>query len=409
MSTVKATRRSTKEHNLRLVLKTFYENEEISRADVARATGLAKATVTELVNDLLEKKLLSESRYGESVVGKPPLLLKIAPNGRHLICVDLANQEFKGAVVNLRGECLHTIRLPREGRVGHEAVELVYQLIDSLLEKTSQPMLGIGIGTPGLIDTIHGFVQFAVNMDWRDVPLGDYLKSRYQLPVHIANDSHLAALAESQFGMYPPNKSLVVIKLGRGIGAGIVLNGQLYQGDGFGAGEIGHIRVVENGLLCRCGNTGCLETVATSRTLIQRAQMLAPTWSSSSLHTLPLESITLDAILEAYLVGDLLALEIMDTSAHALGKAIGNLIGILNIQQIIISGYGIKFGENWLAAIRASAHQNALAALSTKASIQFSELGEDEVIQGASALLLTRELGIAPLPNFIVQMNGNSL
>ncbi len=121
MSPAKATRHSTKEHNLRLVLKTFYENEEISRAEVARTTGLSKATVTDLVGELMEKNLISESRYAEAMVGKPPLLLKITPNGRHLICVDLANQEFRGAVLNLRGEFLHTLYLPREGRVGQEA------------------------------------------------------------------------------------------------------------------------------------------------------------------------------------------------------------------------------------------------------------------------------------------------
>lgn len=406
MSPFKATRHSTKEHNLRLILKTFYGTEEISRADVARATGLSKATVTDLVSELMEKKLISESRYAEALVGKPPLLLKITPNGRHLICVDLANQEFRGAVVNLRGEFLYTLNLPREGRVGQEAIELVYQLVSALIEKTSAPILGIGIGTPGLIDTTHGFVQYAVNMEWRDVPLGEYLFTRYQLPVHIANDSHLAALAESQFGQAQPDQNLVVIKLGRGIGAGIVLNGQLYQGDSFGAGEIGHIRVVENGLPCRCGNTGCLETVATSRAIVQRALALAGDWNLSTLHDIPSDQMTIGLIFQAYKDGDLLAREIVDASAGALGKTIANLIGILNIQHVIISGYMTNFGETWLCKIRESAQQSALAALSTKTEIKYSALGEDEVIQGASALLLTRELGITPQPNFIVQQKG---
>ncbi len=406
MSPFKATRHSTKEHNLRLILKTFYGTEEISRADVARATGLSKATVTDLVSELMEKKLISESRYAEALVGKPPLLLKITPNGRHLICVDLANQEFRGAVVNLRGEFLHTLNLPREGRVGQEAIELVYQLVSALIEKTSAPILGIGIGTPGLIDTTHGFVQYAVNMEWRDVPLGEYLFTRYHLPVHIANDSHLAALAESQFGQVQPDQNLVVIKLGRGIGAGIVLNGQLYQGDGFGAGEIGHIRVVENGLPCRCGNTGCLETVATSRAIVQRALAMAGDWTSSTLHGISSDQMTIGLIFQAYKDGDLLTREIVDASAGALGKTIANLIGILNIQHVIISGYMTNFGETWLCKIRESAQQSALAALSTKTEIKYSALGEDEVIQGASALLLTRELGITPQPNFIVQQKG---
>jgi N-acetylglucosamine repressor len=409
MSSVKATRRSTKEHNLRLILKTFYENEEISRADAARATGLAKATVSELVNELIQQGLISESRYAEALVGKPPLLLEIARNGRHLICADLANQEFQGAIVNLRGDILHTIHIPRKGRVGQAAIELVYQLVDALLEKTTCKLLGIGIGTPGLIDSTNGFVQYAVNMEWRDIPLGELLKTRYGLPVHIANDSQIAALAESQFGQCQPNSNHVTIKLGRGIGAGIVLNGQLYQGDGYGAGEIGHIRVVENGLPCQCGNTGCLETVASSRAVVERAQTLARARPHSILHTLPPDDINLARVRQAYEEKDALAIEIVHEAGCALGTAIANLIGILNIQSIILSGDMTVFGDPWLTAIRQNVNQSALTTLAAKTEIKFSCLTENEVIQGASALLLTRELGIAPEPNLAAHVNGSKL
>jgi glucokinase-like ROK family protein len=355
----------------------------------------------------MEQGLISESRYGEALVGKPPLLLEIARNGRHLICADLANQEFQGAVVNLRGDILHAIHLPREGRVGQDAIELVYQLVDALIEKATCQLLGIGIGTPGLIDSTNGFVQYAVNMEWRDVPLGELLKTRYGIPVHIANDSQIAALAESHFGQCQPNSNHVTIKIGRGIGAGIVLNGQLYQGDGYGAGEIGHIRVVENGLPCRCGNTGCLETVASTQAVVERAQALAPTRPLSTLHTLAPDDINIAHLSQACDDKDALAIEIVHEAGHALGTAIANLIGILNIQTIILSGDMNVFGEPWLTAIRQSVNQSALTALAAKTEIKFSCLTENEVIQGASALLLTRELGISPEPNLAAHANGS--
>ncbi len=403
---MKATRQFTKEYNQRLVLKTFYENEEISRAEVARTTGLTKATVSELVNELIEAGLVSESRYAEASVGKPALLLQVERNGRHLICVDLANQEFRGAVVNLRGEFLHTITLPRDGKVGQSAIELVYTLVDALLEKADQPILGIGIGTPGLIDSTHGFVLYAVNMEWRNVPLGELLNTRYRLPIHIANDSQIAALAEAQFGGCLPDASLVAIKLGRGIGAGIVLNGQLFQGDGFGAGEIGHIRVAENGLLCRCGNIGCLETVATSRAMLNRARELAPTTLESVLCTLTPVEIDLARVQQAYAAGDALAVDLAHTAAHALGTVIGHLIGILNVQTIHISGDMVGFGERWLDVVRQSACQSTLTALFAPTKIAFSCLNQNEVMQGASALLLARELGLSPSPNLINDLGG---
>lgn len=403
---MKATRQFTKEYNQRLVLKTFYENEEISRADVARITGLTKATVSELVNDLVEDGLVSESRYAEASVGKPALLLQVERNGRHLICVDLANQEFRGAVVNMRGELLHTVTLSRDGKVGQPAIDLVYALVDALIEKADHPILGIGIGTPGLIDTTHGFVQYAVNMEWRNVPLGEMLNARYHLPVHIANDSQIAALAEAQFGACGPDTSLVAIKLGRGIGAGIVLNGQLYQGDGFGAGEIGHIRVADNGLPCRCGNVGCLETIATSRAVINQAKELAPIRPESALNRLSPAEIDLCQVQQAYAAGDELAVEIADAAALALGIVIGHLIGILNVQTILISGEMAGFGERWLDVIRQSACQSTLTALATPTKIAFSCLNQNEVIQGASALLLARELGISPTPHLSGQLDG---
>ena len=398
MSSRKATRHSTKEHNSRLVLKTFFDNKEISRADVARATGLTKATVSDLVYELIQQGLVAESRYAETAVGKPPLLLEVERDGRHLICIDLANQEFRGAVVNLRGEFIHTLNLPREGRVGEQAIEVVYHLIDALLEKTQRPLLGIGIGTPGLIDTTTGVVHNAVNMEWQDVPLGEFLAARYELPTHIANDSQIAALAESLFGDCQPNANLVAIKMGRGIGAGIVLNGQLYQGDGFGAGEIGHIRVAKNNLLCRCGNTGCLETVASSRAVVQRAQTLAPTRPESVLHPLSPEELTFDCLREAFLAGDALAVEIIREAGSAMGIAVANLIGILNIQQIVFSGDMTELGQPWLDLIWHEIKQSTLLSLASNTKISLSCLNKDEVIQGASALLLTRELGIVPTP-----------
>ena len=405
----KATRQSTKEHNLRLVLNTIFEREEISRADVARATGLSKATVSDQVNDLMEKGLVSETRSAEIAIGKPPLLLEIVRDARHLICADLANQEFRGAIVNLRGEFLHTINLPRDGRVGKQAIQLLYQLLDELLKKTDRPLLGIGIGTPGLIDSDTGIIQNAVNMGWQHVPLGEMLAKRYKIPVHLANDSQIAALAEYIFSDCQPQTNLVAIKLGRGIGAGIVLNGQLYQGDGFGAGEIGHIRVCEDGILCRCGNTGCLETVATSRAVVQRAQALASTWTDSVLYALTPEEIDFQTILQAFHEGDPLTIGIIQEAGRAFGLAVANLIGILNIQHITLSGDMTGLGQPWLEITQQYAVHSTLTALAKNTKISLSCLNENEVIQGASALLLTRELGISPKPFFAFKPSGTSL
>ena len=134
-------------------------------------------------------------------------------------------------------------------------------------------LLGIGVGTPGIVDAATGTIRWAVNLDWQDLPLGDILRERYGVPVEVANDSRAAALRDRAVRprrQAPLRPNLIAIKVGRGIGAGIVLGGELFHGDGFGAGEIGHTVVVDDGAACRCGRFGCLETVASSRAMLAR-------------------------------------------------------------------------------------------------------------------------------------------
>ena len=243
----KATRSHTKTHNQRLILRTIYDHHQISRADIARRTGLTRTTVSNAVNILMRDGLVAENGQGSSAGGKPPILLKIVDNSRQLLGLDLANSEFQGGIFDLRGNLLHRATVPANERTGEDALGLVYNLIDQLLPLASSPLLGIGVGTPGLIDMRQGTIRTAVNLGWHNLPLRELLETRYNLPAHIANDSQTAALAEYTFGGSQAIPNLIVIKVGRGTSAGIILNGQLYHGTNVGASEIGHVRVVEGG------------------------------------------------------------------------------------------------------------------------------------------------------------------
>ena len=234
----KANSQQAKVHNRLLILRTIYKNSRISRADIARATSLNRATVSDAVTELMKDGFVAEVGIGPSAAGKPPILLSMVDDARYLVGVDLAETEFRGAVIDLRGKIVHRLNFPINGRDGDEALASVYGLLDTLIPLADGPVLGIGIGTPGLINTQQRVVRNAVNLDWHDLPLGRLLDERYEMPVHIANDSQAAALAEFTFGDSRNIPNLIVIKLGRGTGAGIVLNSQLYHGDGFGAGEL---------------------------------------------------------------------------------------------------------------------------------------------------------------------------
>jgi N-acetylglucosamine repressor len=379
----KATHQQTRVHNERLVVRTLYDLGPISRAEVARLTGLTRTTVSDVVTTLLDDGVVREIGRGPSSGGKAPILLEVDGDARLVVGLDLGEEHFAGSLVNLRGEIRRTVELPVEGRDGDAALDLVFQLLERLLSGSTAPLLGIGIGTPGLVDSRAGTIRRAVNLDWRDLPLGAIVGERYGVPVNVANDSQAAALAEYTYAGGDRVPNLIAIRVGRGVGAGLILRGALFQGDGSGAGEIGHVVVDDGGATCRCGRTGCLETVAGMRAIEARAALATgrPT--------------TLAAVRTAVEAGEPWAVTIADDAGAALGRAIAGLIGALDVQRIVLLGPVTELGRPWLDAVRREASGRALALLADDVRIAIAEPTTNVVIRGASALLVARELGLS--------------
>lgn len=392
----KATRKHTKAHNRKLILNIIYAQSDVSRADVARVTGLTRTTVSDVVAELIENGLIDEIGQGQSTGGKPPTLLAINEKARNIIGLDLASGEFRGAIIDLRGEIKHRVLLPIEDCSGEEAISLVYELIDKLLESADSPVLGIGIGSPGLMDAEQGIVRTSVNLEWKDLPLAQILQDRYQLPVYIANDSQVCALAENSFGENGNAKNLVLIKLGRGVGAGIVLNQLPYYGHGFGAGEIGHVKVDEDGELCGCGNYGCLETKISSRAIRKRAMWIARQYPESYLNEISAnsEDITIEDIVEAFRLGDPYVAEIIQDVSIELAKALSFIVSVLNVERVVIAGSVSAFNQGLVEPIVDYLHASVLPAILQDTEVVTSSLGIDIVMQGAAAMVLQNELGI---------------
>ena len=166
----KATQQHTKRHNRDLVLGTVFGNATVSRAEIARITGLTRTTVSQIVAGLMDEGLVQEVGVGSSRGGKSPILLSVVADSRHLIGLDLAQDRFSGALVNLRGEIRQTLDLPVPSGDGDAALGAVYQLLDGLIAAATRPLVGIGVGTPGLVDARHGVVVNAVNLNWRNLP-----------------------------------------------------------------------------------------------------------------------------------------------------------------------------------------------------------------------------------------------
>ena len=368
----KATHQQTKKHNRNLVLRTIFAEESISRAEVARVTHLTRTTVSELVNGLLKEGLVVEAGVGESMGGKSPILLSVVPDSRFLIGLNLAQDKFTGAIVNLRGEIKEMVEIPVQDSNGHKALEFVYQIIDQLIKKRIRPIVAIGVGTPGLVNTRDGVVVNAVNLDWQNLPLGQLLEKKYKLPISVLNDSQATAIGEFVYGgKHARDENLIVVNVKHGIGSGILVNGRLFQGDGGGAGEIGHVVVREEGELCRCGKRGCLETISSVRAVLE--QMKAG---------------SLDEAVSAFDSGNARAVQAIRTAAHYLGISLANLIGILNIQKIVLTGDMTRFGAAWMDEVNVSMRNAALERIAENTKLELGTLDYRACILGASAYLL---------------------
>jgi predicted NBD/HSP70 family sugar kinase len=396
----KATHQQTRAINQGLVLRTIYDLGPISRADIARVTELTRTSVSELVGDAIDEGLVEEVGRGPSTGGKAPILVRVVDDARVIIGLDLGEQAFAGAIVDLRGGIRKRIEVPVEGRDGAAALGAVERLVDELVEAAPRGrLLGIGVGTPGLVDTAGGEIRWAVNLDWQDLPLARILTERTGLPAFVANDSRAAAMGEYLFDVNRRAPNLVAIKIGHGIGAGIVLGGELFEGDGFGAGEIGHTSVVDDGVECRCGRFGCLETVASSRAIVAQAVEAAaedPEGELARSLAATGDDPTIDDVAAAVRAGDERARRIAAAAGRWLGRAVASLIGTLDIRHVVLLGSVTHLGEPWLDAVRDEAARRALTLLSRETVIEVGGAAEDTVLLGASALLMSRELGLVP-------------
>jgi N-acetylglucosamine repressor len=377
----KATHAQTRAHNASLVLRAVYDLGPISRAEISRLSGLTRTSVGDLVAELEQAGLAQDVGRGPSTGGKAPTLVALVDDARHLVTLDLGERTFSAALVNLRGAIRLRATRDLAGGDVNTAVRLVTDLIDEILGGDHQPILGISVGTPGIVDA-DGTIRWALNLSLGDLRLGDILRARYDLPTIVANDSWAAAIATYLFRRDGRPSNLVAINVGRGIGAGLVLNGELFEGDRRGAGEIGHIVVEADGLDCHCGRRGCLETVASAPAILRAA-------ADAGVGATNL------AVLGAFARrGDPAALTIVRRAGQALGNAIAHVVGTLDVREIVVHGSVTALGEPWLTAVRDEAIRVSLGPLTRETRLIDGGLGEDLTLLGAAAMLLTRELGL---------------
>jgi predicted NBD/HSP70 family sugar kinase len=351
-------------HNRALVLRTVFRQGPLSRADLARVTHLTRVTTSDLAAELLAEGLVEElgTRIDQGV-GKPATLLGVVPDARLTITLDLSDDErFRAALVDLAGKVLDRRTAERDGRTGAAAVEMALALAADLAAAADRPLLGVGVGSPGVVDPA-GTVLEAPNLGWHDLDLAARLGTGLDAPIHVANDANAAALAELSLGEHA-DRSLLCIKVGQGVGAGVVLDGHLVVGDRFAAGEIGHVVVDPDGEPCACGRTGCLETAIAAPRLRRRSRDGDPRAARTA-------------------------------AGHRLGEALAPVISTLNLREVVLSGPLDVLDETFRSAALDAIRARTMPAVGDHVDLRFSSLGEDDVLLGAAMLVLDRELGVA--------------
>jgi predicted NBD/HSP70 family sugar kinase len=239
-------------------------------------------------------------------------------------------------------------------------------------------LLGIGIGTPGVIDP-DGTVLEAANLDWHGLDLGSELRRRFDIPVSIANDAAMAALVE--YRRRPADRNLILVKLGRGVGAGVVINGLLHRGEHSAAGEIGHVRVRDDGEPCRCGNTGCLETVASVPAILRRLG------GDPERHPW-------DALALAGMFGDEPVRRALSEAGRHLGVVLANVVALLDVGHVVLAPDLRNAGDTLIDEIRTELSSRILPATADLVEIEATQLGGDLVLAGAASGVLVDRLGV---------------
>ncbi|MDH2444071.1 ROK family transcriptional regulator [Amnibacterium sp. CER49] len=365
--TTKALPQDSRVNNRSLVLQMLFETEAMSRAEIARASGLTRASVSTLVAELVGEGVLAElGLAARTGVGKPGMLVGLDADSSHILALDLsADDRFIGAVINLRGVVAYRTEVSLGGATGQAAFEQVAALTAEIAGRTDRRVLGIGVGTPGIV-VPGGTIVEAAHLDWHRFPLGARLADRFGLPVHVGNDANVAALAVNTFRGVGAG-DLIVVNLEQGAGAGIVLGGALLEGEQSAAGEIGHVMIDEDGEPCVCGRRGCLE-LAIAVPHIRRRLSVAGVAQRD---------------------------EVLAAAGRALGIALAPVISALNLNRVVLRGPEDIIAGPLLESARTTIRLRTMAVISDQLSISRAIDGEDLVLLGAAVLVLSALIGVS--------------
>lgn len=392
MSTAgKADQGFIRKRNASLVLNTLRKDAPLSRADLSKRVGLNRSTISSIAAQLLEENLIHETELQTEKIGRPGLSLELNPDGGSMIGIEIGATASRGVLTDFLGEIIWRGKLippPDEPLTGHLQVgaRLVVQAMAQAADRRLR-VLGIGVSVPGLVDVDSGTLRLAPHFRGKDIPIVQPWQARFGVPVRVENDANAAALGELYFGAARDTPNFLYLGAATGIGGGIIIEGQLFRGQGGFAGEVGHMTMDPGGELCSCGKRGCWETLIGPRAVVERYRQSVAAGSASPLaHNL--EHVTFSDVVQAVARGDLAADVTLQNMGRYLGLGIANLVNVFNPQLVVLGGLLSLAHEPLIPLIRETVRQNSLQPMRAALSIVPSEFSTDDGLMGAVALVL---------------------
>ena len=370
-----------KELNRSIALQILRSHTTISRTQIAKISGLNKATISAIVDELIEQGLALEVGRGPSSVGRRPVLLHFNANAGYAIGLEIAVGSLRAVVTNLSGQVLHVIHRETDDLAVTAVIEQIQSIIGELQVKTVPSrlgILGVGVGVPGLVNFSKGIVLNAPNLQWQNVPMQAQLEAALSLPVWIDNEANAGALGEKLFGAGKDVANVVYISAAAGIGAGIIVKGDLLRGADGLAGEFGHMTIESQGPKCACGSRGCLEVFASERRLMDLYRQAHSKEASFA------------AFIQALNDTDEAAIEAVYTVGHYLGIGISNIVNAMNPSMVIIGNRLAQTGAHLLSAVSESLKERCFIKPYSNVHVQVSTLGINACAIGAASLVLQR-------------------
>ncbi len=375
------------------VLNAIKTYGPIGRADIARRTGLSPATVTSISAKLISQNLVFEKSAGDSSGGRPPILLVINPKGGYVVGIKLTETNAVCALTDLEATVIAKASMPLSGHNPIRVVEDLAHMVTTFIREqkiSKKQLLGVGVGLAGIVDADEGILRQSPIYGWDNVPLRQMLQSKLNVPIYIENDVNTLTLTERWFGPGQGVDNFLTVTVGRGVGLGIVVNGQFYRGQNGGAGELGHTTIDPKGPLCACGKHGCLEAYVGDPGLVRAAN------EAYERGHLSVKVETIEELLQLAQSGDTSAIKIFKKAGSILGIAIANLINLFNPKKIIISGEGTREGDYLFISMKESIQQNTMPGLFDPKIVEIIPWGDDVWARGAAGLVL-RELFESPI------------